>query len=245
MNIYRTSSMLKTLARGQLLGNYKTVVGALLTYWIIRGVLESASSILTDTNTFFGIIISYIVLFIISLIMGVFSAGQAYLYLRLICNQSIRASDIFHGFRHDTDKILMIQLCFSTIYYVSMLPGTICRHLFLYTGQQSFQTAYWALTALAYVIYLFVFLILSQSFYLLLDFPEYSAREVIQTSCQIMKGQKGRLFHIYISFIPFILLGFLSLGLSFLWIMPYMNATFANFYIDLIQKRNHDPALGN
>lgn len=242
MNIYRTSPMLKTLARGQLLGNYRTVVGALLTYLIMRGVLESAATILTDQSTFFGVIVYYIISFIISLITGIFGVGEAYLYLKLICNQPIKASDIFYGFRYHTDKALKIQLFFTSAYYLCMLPGILIAYLPLPFAGRTLTIAYYLLTSLGFAVYFIILLFYSQSYYLLLDFPSYQAKDILKLSRKIMQGQKGRLLYINVSFLPLVFIGFLSFGLSFLWSMPYINATFANFYMDLIQKREHAAA---
>ena len=78
-------------------------------------------------------------------------------------------------------------------------------------------------------------LIYSQSFFLLHDFPQYSAREILALSRKMMKGQKGRLFYVYVSFLPLFLLSLLSCGIAFLWVIPYVNATNAEFYMDVIQ----------
>ena len=52
-----------------------------------------------------------------------------------------------------------------------------------------------------------------------------------------MVHHKGRLFYLYVSFLPLILLGILSFGLALLWILPYMAATEAEFFLDLIRNK--------
>lgn len=54
-----------------------------------------------------------------------------------------------------------------------------------------------------------------------------------------MSGNKGRLFYIYLSYIPFLFLGTLSCGIALLWVIPYMNATLAEFYMDIIRNRSN------
>ena len=41
-----------------------------------------------------------------------------------------------------------------------------------------------------------------------------------------------------LSFIPMYLLGTLSLGVGFLWIIPYVGMTEAHFYLDTMRKHN-------
>ena len=56
---------------------------------------------------------------------------------------------------------------------------------------------------------------------------------------RLMKGNMGRLFYIEVSFIPLFLLGVLSLGIGLLWITPYLNATLANFFLDLMEQNRN------
>lgn len=65
--------------------------------------------------------------------------------------------------------------------------------------------------------------------YLLLDHPQMKARESLKISRQIMKGNKGRLFYIYLSFIGLQILCMLSLGIGSLWVYPYQSQTLVIF----------------
>ena len=92
-------------------------------------------------------------------------------------------------------------------------------------------------TIIGTVILVIVSLTFSQAYYLLQDFPQYSAKELLQMSRQIMKGHKARLFYIELSFVPLLLLGILSCCIGLLWIIPYMASVKANFYMDLMTHR--------
>jgi uncharacterized membrane protein len=78
------------------------------------------------------------------------------------------------------------------------------------------------------------------AFYILRDNPDIGAAEAITKSRQMMAGYKGKLFGLYLSFIGWMLLCFLSLGIGFLWLYPYISLSVANFYEDL--KRNQAAA---
>lgn len=71
----------------------------------------------------------------------------------------------------------------------------------------------------------------------MLDFEEYTGGEVMKAAVQLIRGSMGRLFYIVLSFFPLYLLGILSMGIGLLWIYPYKEAVFANFYLDLIKKK--------
>jgi len=49
----------------------------------------------------------------------------------------------------------------------------------------------------------------------------------------MMKGNRWKLFCLFWRFFGWFLLGILSLGIGFLWIMPYLQTTLARFYDDL------------
>lgn len=66
--------------------------------------------------------------------------------------------------------------------------------------------------------------------YILLDRPELSATQAITESRRMMNGHKMDLFVLYLSFIGWILLSILTLGILLLYVIPYMEATVAGFY---------------
>lgn len=75
----------------------------------------------------------------------------------------------------------------------------------------------------------------SMSMYILAENKGKSARECIKESMAMTNGHKGELFVLSLSFIGWILLGSITLGIAYIWIIPYMNATFVNAYNSLKQ----------
>lgn len=69
------------------------------------------------------------------------------------------------------------------------------------------------------------------------DIKPPTALESITESRQLMDGHKMRYFMLEWSFIGWMILSVFTLGIGFLWLIPYMNATNAAFYNDLAQKR--------
>ena len=75
---------------------------------------------------------------------------------------------------------------------------------------------------------------LSQSFYLLQDFPDRSVPDLLKMSIRLMKGNKWRFFRMLLSFIPLTLLGIITLFIPLLWLHSYVETSLAAFYQDLI-----------
>lgn len=76
----------------------------------------------------------------------------------------------------------------------------------------------------------------SMVYYIALDNPELSASEVLKKSKQMMKGHKLDYFILQLSFIGWGLLVPFTFGLLSLWLNPYMQVTFANFYNQLKEQ---------
>ena len=77
--------------------------------------------------------------------------------------------------------------------------------------------------------------------FILAEHPELSATETITRSREMMNGNKWRAFVLDLSFIGWILLGALTLGLGLIfWTSPYMNSTRASLYLKLKEEQGID-----
>lgn len=70
----------------------------------------------------------------------------------------------------------------------------------------------------------------SQAMYILAEDPTLSAREAINRSKAMMEGHKMEYFLLGLSFFGWIILGVFTFGILYIWLVPYMSATMANFY---------------
>ena len=75
-------------------------------------------------------------------------------------------------------------------------------------------------------------------FYILSDNPQMTGKEALEASKKMMYGYKGKLFLLQLSFIGWGLLCLLTLGIGFLWLIPYMQASMACFYRNLLEASN-------
>lgn len=69
--------------------------------------------------------------------------------------------------------------------------------------------------------------------YIMKDNPEMKNNAAIEMSMAMMQGKKMKLFLLDLSFIGWIILAMLTLGLGFLLLVPYMYTARAAFYEDL------------
>ena len=189
MNRFKSSAELKASAREHLLGHYGTVIGANMIIACLMGVVTVAVSLIVDTRSVIGTIIYYAIMFLVSVLMGLFTSGSCYLYLKIICGRPVSIGDLFYGFQLCPDKAIIIQAWITLITYVANLPQIILTYKF-----SGYAASYQADKMLALMLPYSLSLILSgvvsvmlslfyaQAFYLLHDFPQYEARDLLKKS---------------------------------------------------------------
>lgn len=139
-----------------------------------------------------------------NLIIGApLALGVAMFSLRLARDQEAEFSNVFDGFRHFGTALLA--------YFLMVLGVLIGMLLLIVPG-------------------IILGLGLSQTFFILADDPEMGAVDALKKSWEMMDGHKVDYFVLGIRFIPLMFLCILTLGIGFLWLAPYVQVTFANFY---------------
>lgn len=241
MSKYKSSAELKQLARTQLLGHYKTLIGAIVLTEAISLLISYIISDYISPATVVGKLLYYAITFVSSLIIGIFNIGHCLLFLKLACEQPINIADIFHGFKNNTDKVIVLQAFHTVASYICTGPqnyfaGKLIDPNNIYNMNMEYFLPYCISTFIGIILLVVFSLIFSQTFYLLLDFPDASVKQILSGSYRIMKGNLGHLFYLEMSFLPLLLLGALSFGIAYLWLIPYMQATQANFFLDIMKK---------
>ena len=69
--------------------------------------------------------------------------------------------------------------------------------------------------------------------YILAENPGISPMEAIKRSKEMMQGHKMEYFLLVLSFFGWALLAPFTLGILCIWLLPYMQATMANYYRSL------------
>ena len=218
MNI--SSKELKKMARNQLSGKYGTFIGTNVLYILITLVASNLMDLVLGTSSILnpltatsatvetlGIshtVVYYLSTFILSLILSVLNIGLL--------------------------KIALAQGVILLLTYLCILPGS---GLCIYGYRQKSVTLLLAGTAVlcvGLVIYLILSLMFSQTMFFLTDYIDIEAIQALKESVRIMRGKKGKLFYLQLSFIGIYLLGAIACGIGLLWVIPYMQVTMANFY---------------
>jgi uncharacterized membrane protein len=144
--------------------------------------------------------------FIPWLILGPMSLGVSMFSLSLLRKENPNFEKIFDGFKNFWVALLTyFAITLFTLLWTLLLiiPGIIA--------------------SLSY----------SMTFYILADNKTLRPLEAIKLSKKMMKGFKRKLFLLHLRFFGWLILSVLTLGIGFLWLVPYIQISVARFYEDL------------
>jgi len=138
------------------------------------------------------------------LIAGPLAVGGAYFALNIVRDQVAQTDDLFFSFNNNLSNSILAYLlvvAFALIGFVLLIiPGII------------------------------VALALSQTWFILAENPSMDSYDAIMGSKKMMDGYKFKLFKIQLRLLGLGLLCLLTLGIGFLWLIPYQYVVYAKFY---------------
>ena len=144
------------------------------------------------------------------IITGPLMLGLTYFFLALSRKQEAALSQIFDGLQRFVDALITFLLMALFIFLWSLLliiPGIMA--------------------ALSYAL----------TFFLVAENPELKGLDALRRSKTLMSGNRWKLFCLFLRFFGWFLLGALTMGIGFLWIMPYLTTAMARFYDDLLRNK--------
>ncbi len=143
---------------------------------------------------------------LVLIIAGPLSLGAAFFALSISRGKEATIGQLFQGFNYFGNALVAYLLILLYVLLWSILlivPGIIA--------------------ALGY----------SMTFYILADDPTLKGQDAMKKSKAMMNGYKLKLFYLSLRFFLLALLCILTLGIGFLWLIPYFHVTMAKFYDDI------------
>lgn len=226
----RTSANLKTLARESLAGNFSLPVSAYLLITILTSVLSMIVTGFLDVSNTISLITSQILIYLFSLLSSLLMVGYDKMLLNLNRRQPYTLGNIFYAFSHNPDRFIVVN-------FLLLLAGILVSLPFDIPSYTSTSWNAMVLSLVGMLIRSLVSIVLAAFFglanYLLLDYPEMGAMQALKESLRLMKGNKGRYVHLYLSFLPLTIVCIFTCYIGILWLLPYMQTTLAFFYMDI------------
>lgn len=230
-----SSKELKRQARECLMGHYGLAMGAFaILELIVVAVFFPFNMTLQSDPSDFQLIVYTLAALIISLLSTVLSCGLLCIHLNIARKKDTKLSDLFRFFTTRPDRILVSGLLLMGILFLAMLPAILATIIAVFFD----AVLFYLLLAVIWIGTIIVTFMLSYSYSLiyliLIDHPEYGIMKVFRESHRLMKGNKGRMFYINLSFLGLNILGLLSCYIGLLWVSPYMSQTSVEFYRNVI-----------
>jgi len=140
------------------------------------------------------------------LIAGPLMVGMIMFSLRFKRGEEPRATVLFEGFKHYGSTLglyLWYMLWILLWSLLLIIPGMI--------------------KSISY----------SMCFYVMADNPKIGIRNALNISKKMTKGYKGKIFVFNLGFVGWTLLAMFPIPIGFLWLIPYMQISYANLYDEL------------
>lgn len=222
----KVSADFRRIARGVLKGKWKIAVLAGFLASLLFALDELNISIDTETadllntigivnpsyaNLFFKLAAVVTVVSIVAMVLrlalgGIISIGYAKFNLNLLDGAPATVGDLFAYFSYWKNAIIarLVSTVIITLFSILfVIPGIIAS------------------------------LSLAMVPYILAENPDMKAIDALKLSKNIMDGNRWRLFCLQFSFIGWHLLASLTLGIGYLWLTPYMHASYTAFFRDI------------
>ncbi len=225
-----TSAKLKMAARKKLNGNYLVIISSLLLFVLIGWDCLLVADLIEAS--WLAPILTIIVCS--SLIMGFVG-----MILKVSRGKKINFVDIF-----DRTDLLIKYIGLTVILFLVGLLAWVLEFLAFKSLIiiMLYQTELNAMLSVLLIIFgmllstaillvsIYIAISFSQSYFILYDEPNLKITRVLGKSFDMMGNYILEYFVLALSFIGWIILGLFTFCLLYIWLIPYMLVTFANFY---------------
>ena len=187
------------------------------------------------------------------------SFGLEFVFLKLKRNENVRTFEFIQiGFENFSRcwNIVGRTILKLIIPIIFMISGMVA-YFMLTTNSVMQLTAGEVVSArITFIIGLIIYLLsiiyyavksllYSLTTYIAYDNRDMVAKEVVNESASLMRGNRGKLVLLELSFIGWAILAICTLGIGFLWLLPYMKVAMVCFYDKLIQTRTTAKDISN
>lgn len=257
MNGHRSITNIKEQAKERLLGNYRIAVGSFVllfvTVYAITSLLLGAydnsfmyikNGAVAVSNVPLNIrimdfVLSNLLTMVVSAFSAILNAGLFYILEGIIDNKIMNAADIFYSFKNHPDKVIIMSIVISLVNIVCTLPANIYNMLFIVSLDDMHSSRfviYMILLIAGMIVGTLVTINFVLCYLIYLDDASKSVMECLRGSCELMKGSRVRYFLMMLSFVGYIVLGVLSIGIGLIYAYPYVYMSMIIFYRDLTGK---------
>jgi len=161
-------------------------------------------------------------------------------------NEHISANEIFTRLFKNLKTYWGIALRTLQKLFVFLLPYVLGMVLFNYAqfkGSIQLEIIATIIAVIGYIILIIQSFYYSQAIYVITDNPTMSCKDAVMKSKELMAGHRFEYFILSLSFFGWAALAYLTCGLGYLYVFPYMSTTYVAYYDALIGYNNNDEKI--
>lgn len=241
----KTAAELKLEARKALQGNFGNASGAVLVMYLVGFLLMIPFFIVLfilgllagPNNTGLAVMVymtlaMMIVYMVLSLILMV---GYVRLCYRIAVGEECEIGDLFFAVKNHFPRYLGLMSLLTLYSILSCLPGLLLWILFS-VGRHigaGFLVGY----PLMLVVPIAVLCRYAMALPALVEDPQLRVMEAMRLSKDLMQGNIWRMIRLEFSFFGIFILGYLTFGIGYIWIAPYLVCTNIRFYLTIKDEK--------
>lgn len=220
---------LKQNAKNQLNNNKGVLMSATFIVWMISFLPSIVSEYFQNGNVNIDIII-----IIINLVVIPLTVSLMIITLKCVRDEKINIKDLLSSsdrlYQIYTTSLIQYIVIFVLSTPLSLIP------LVLIEDKMSAMSMMSTITVIANLFFLVLF---SQVEYVIADKKDMKPIECISKATHMMRGHMWEYLFLSCSFVGWVLLVGITFGIAYIWVGPYMQLTYANFY-EYIKKDKVD-----
>jgi hypothetical protein len=243
----RLKSFARMGLRGRILSSFAACLIPGLITWGLR--LFPSDLLVVHLLVFDQIVISISLLMVLVsaaasfLVAGPLDAGLAGYFTRLLTDRKNPPSalSVCDCFGAGYPRLVFGMFAYRAVVFLAvavplsllLLPGMLTREAV--EGMEVFRvaTAVWPIALVAFALFAYLETALSMVPYLLINDASLSAQDVLFESVRLTRGHVVELLIMQFSFLLWLSLAAVSLFIGMLYVYPYMQATYAAYYLEL------------
>ena len=231
------SSDFRTEARRKLEGKWGKAVCIFLAYAVSIFVIKFIGNLFPDS-------MQSLVSLAVIIIDVPLNFGLMFSLLKLYNGDDVNASDVFTlGFSNFAKswKVsfsialkMIVPVILMVVSYILIAMGIFFIASSAIYGSSS-STSFLAIIGFLLLIISTIWIVVRSYYYQLAYFIAFdntnmTGKEIVEKSQELMTGNRGKLFVLELSFIGWAILAFFTLGIGYLWLVPYFQFAKIAFY---------------
>lgn len=251
----KTIGEYKKLARERMKGSYGQGLGVLLLITALSSLISVCFTFLAGSSPILVLAYNILSIIILFIIVNPLSVGATKFFVEQAQGRP-NMNNVFYSFRTDLSNIIKVSFLREVKLCIWLIVPEIIGFLITAAiiGIDEFvQNGVIGITApddvsvaaicfaYAVVVILMIPSIIKSIEYSIINFiladnPDMNSKEVFKYAKELMRGNKGRFFLLQLSFVGWYLLGVCAFGIGVLFLLPYISAANAQFYLDIKPK---------